>query len=81
VTSYVWGHPELFRLSGLVVAPAAADLRITLDTEEDATLLDALVAALGDRPPAWRELVALLRSRPDLVALNAAVEQKALEEG
>lgn len=81
VTSYVWGHPELFRLSGIVVAPAAADLRITLDTPEDAALLDGLVAAVGDRPPAWRELVGLLRARPDLVALNAAVQQKALEAG
>ena len=81
VTSYVWGHPELFRLSGLVVSPAAADLRITLDTLEDAALLDALVAAVGDRPPPWRELVSLLRAQPELVALNAAVEQKSLEEG
>jgi spore coat polysaccharide biosynthesis protein SpsF len=81
VTSHVWGHPESFRLSGLVVSPSAADLRITLDTEEDAALLDALVDVIGDRPPAWRELAALLRVRPDLVALNAAVQQKALEEG
>jgi len=81
VTSYVWGHPADFRVLGLVVAPAAADLRVTLDTAEDAALLDAVVAELGDRAPAWRELVALLHSRPELVALNAAVQQKALEEG
>ena len=81
VTSYVWSHPELFRVAGLVVRPEAADLRITLDTPEDAALLDAVAAAVGDRPPGWRELVALLRARADLVALNAAVVQKALEEG
>ena len=81
VTSYVWGHPADFRLLGLVVAPAAQDLRVTLDTAEDAALLDAVVAELGDRAPGWRELVALLRSRPEFVALNAAVQQKALEEG
>ncbi|GAB4080406.1 NTP transferase domain-containing protein [Modestobacter muralis] len=81
VTSYVWSHPADFRLLGLVVAPAAQDLRVTLDTAEDAALLDAVVAELGDRAPGWRELVALLRSRPELIALNAAVQQKALEEG
>ena len=30
----------------------------------------------GDGPFAWRDVVALLRARPDLVALNAHVEQK-----
>lgn len=81
VTSYVWSHPELFRLSGLVVAPEAADLRVTLDTPEDAALLDAVVAVTGDRTAGWRELVALLRSDADLAALNASVVQKSLEEG
>ncbi|TYP89852.1 cytidylyltransferase domain-containing protein [Blastococcus xanthinilyticus] len=81
VTSHVWSRPEAFALAGLVVAPAAADLRITLDTAEDAALLDALVAETGDRAPGWRELVALLRSRPELAALNASVVQKSLEEG
>jgi spore coat polysaccharide biosynthesis protein SpsF len=81
VTSYVWNHPELFRLSGIVVAPEAADLRVTLDTDQDAVLLDAVTAELGDRPPGWREVVALLRGRPDLVRLNADVVQKELLEG
>ncbi|WP_104530229.1 cytidylyltransferase domain-containing protein [Blastococcus saxobsidens] len=81
VTSYVWSRPELFRVAGLVVTPSAADLRVTLDTPEDAALLDAVAGLLGDRAPAWREVVGLLRSRGDLAALNAAVVQKALEEG
>ncbi len=81
VTSYVWSHPDRFRLTGLVVAPAADDLRITLDTPEDAALIQALVEVTGDRAPSWRELVAVLRQRPDLVALNAAVVQKTLTEG
>ncbi|WP_448641022.1 cytidylyltransferase domain-containing protein [Geodermatophilus sp. URMC 63] len=81
VTSYVWSHPDRFRLTGLVVAPAADDLRITLDTPEDAALIEALVEVVGDRAPSWRELVAVLRERPELAALNAAVVQKTLAEG
>jgi spore coat polysaccharide biosynthesis protein SpsF len=81
VTSGLYTEPGDFRLTGIVVSPAANDLRITLDTPEDAALIEAVVAELGDRPPAWRELVSLLRSRPDLVAVNAAIEQKRLEEG
>ena len=33
----------------IVVSPAANDLRITLDTPEDAALIEAIVAELGDR--------------------------------
>ena len=41
----------------------------------------AVVAELGDAPVDHRALVALLRARPDLVALNAGVVQKAVELG
>ncbi|WP_240687109.1 cytidylyltransferase domain-containing protein [Amycolatopsis suaedae] len=78
VTAGVYTRPDRYRCAGLVVAPAADDLRVTLDTEQDWRLIDGVVAELGDRPPAWREVVDLLRARPDLVALNAGVEQKAV---
>ena len=81
VTSGLYADPERWRLQGLSFEPAADDLRVTLDTAEDGAALDALVAALGDRPPAWRTVVELLRGRPDIVALNAHVQQKALEAG
>jgi len=81
VTSAVYADPAAYRLLGVCVTPPANDLRVTLDTLEDLLLLRALVAELPDAPPSWREVVALLRSRPDLVAINSAVEQKALEAG
>lgn len=81
VTSWLYREPGRARTAGLSFSPPADDLRVTLDTEEDAAALEAIVAELGDRPPSWREVVALLRSRPDIVALNADVEQKQLEEG
>jgi spore coat polysaccharide biosynthesis protein SpsF len=81
VTSYLYAGPRPFRTMGLVVQPAANDLRVTLDTAEDAATLDAIVADLGDRPPAWHEVVGLLRSRPDIVGINAEVRQKALADG
>lgn len=80
VTSALYATPGEFRTLGLVVTPAANDLRVTLDTPQDAELLAAVAEELGDRPPAWRELVSLLRDRADLRALNADVRQKALEE-
>ena len=76
VTSGIYSQPSRYSCAGVVVSPAADDLRVTLDTAEDWELLSALVAELGDRVGDWRAVVTLLRSRPDLVALNAHVEQK-----
>ncbi|PZR54428.1 spore coat protein [Xylanimonas oleitrophica] len=81
VTSYLYAGPRRFRTMGLVVDPPANDLRVTLDTAEDAETLDAVAAELGDRAPAWHEVVELLRSRPDIAGINAEVRQKALADG
>jgi len=81
VTSAVYADPATYTLLGLCVLPRANDLRVTLDTAQDLELLEALVAELPDEPPPWRDVVALLRARPDLVALNADVAQKPLEAG
>lgn len=81
VTSAVYADPTAYRLLGLSVMPPANDLRVTLDTPEDLVLLRALVAELPDAPPPWRDVVAILRGRPDLVAINSRVSQKPLEAG
>jgi len=81
VTSLLYAEPTAYRLLGLCVTPPADDLRVTLDTREDLVLLRALVAELPDRPPAWGEVVAILRARPDLVAINSGVRQKPLAAG
>ncbi|QWF80178.1 cytidylyltransferase domain-containing protein [Amycolatopsis sp. CA-230715] len=78
VTLGVYGDPDRYSCVGVVVTPPSEDLRVTVDTPEDLALLEAIVAELGDGIPGWRAVVSLLRSRPDLVALNARVEQKKL---
>lgn len=81
VTSYVYTHPEEFGLTGLVFAPRENTLRATLDTDADARVIDAVVAALGDAPPAWRDVVRWLDQHPEVAALNSEVRQKPLEAG
>ncbi|MEU8630691.1 glycosyltransferase family protein [Amycolatopsis sp. NPDC048633] len=76
VTSGIYSQPSRYSCAGVVVSPAADDLRVTLDTAEDWSLLSAVVGELGDGVGDWRAVVALLRSRPEVVALNAHVEQK-----
>ena len=78
VTSLVYTEPRRRRLLGLTVAPPADDLRVTLDTEDDWALLSEIGSAFGDRIIDWRSLVDHLRARPDLVAINADVIQRAV---
>jgi spore coat polysaccharide biosynthesis protein SpsF len=75
VTPYLYRHPALFHLASHTGTPDRSNLRWTLDTEEDWAFLTAVVAALGD-DCTTEEVVALLVRRPELVALNAHVEQK-----
>ncbi|MFP5021075.1 cytidylyltransferase domain-containing protein [Pseudonocardia phyllosphaerae] len=80
VTSGLYGDPDRFHCLGLVVAPAANDLRVTLDTAEDLAALQDLVALLDGRT-GWRAVVSTLREHPEVVARNAHVRQKSLSEG
>jgi spore coat polysaccharide biosynthesis protein SpsF len=78
VTSNIYTRPDVYNCGGVVPGDDYSDLRVTLDTEADAALLDGVVAALGDGIPRWQDVVALLRARPDLVALNSTVVQNAM---
>lgn len=80
VTSYVYGHPGDFSVLGLTLQPDRSHLRLTLDTEDDWRLMEAIVAAFGETPVPVRTLTDWLAEHPDLVALNAHVRQKALIE-
>lgn len=81
VTSYLYREPSRFRVAGLVFEPRAGHHRVTLDTVEDAAVIDAIVDEIGNRAPSWHEVIALLDRRPDIVAFNAHVEQKPLDDG
>jgi spore coat polysaccharide biosynthesis protein SpsF len=81
VTSSLYAGDRAYRTIGLVCSPPANDLRVTLDTADDLRALREVSRVLGDTPPAWRDVVATLRQRPDIVALNSAVDQKPIEAG
>lgn len=80
VTSYVYSHPHNFSVLGLTLQPDLSQLRLTLDTEDDWRLIEAIVTHFGDRPVPLRTLAGWLAERPDLMVLNAHVQQKALVE-
>lgn len=74
---YRGGDPRV-RLHSFEQARDDSDLRVTLDTPDDLLLLRTLVEEHDAARLDVSEVVALLRRRPDLAALNAHVAQKAL---
>ena len=78
VTSYIYTHADDFDVIGLTIQPDLSHLRLTLDTEDDWKLIEAVTEHFGDEPVELRALATWLASRPDLVELNAHVMQKAL---
>lgn len=81
VTSYAYTHPEEFSVFGVQSAKDYSHLRVTLDTQEDYELLQAVVAKLNGEFPTLENVVQLLTDHPELVELNAAITQKQLVEG
>lgn len=81
VTSAVYTAGNRYSLMGVVVSPPASDLRVTLDTAEDAAVIEAVVAGLQGEYPTWRLVVEYLREHPEVADLNREVRQKHLEEG
>jgi spore coat polysaccharide biosynthesis protein SpsF len=76
-TPFVWDQPERFALAN-VTWPGGRDLaashRLTLDYEEDLTLIGEVFSALhrpGQAPFSVEEIVAFLDAHPEVRALNA----------
>jgi spore coat polysaccharide biosynthesis protein SpsF len=80
VTLYMYEHPQQYRLLNIAADERyrGGEFRICVDTAEDLQLIRCIFQELY-RPPAFisgKDVVQLLRSRPDLVKINAHVEQK-----
>ena len=80
VSLYIYEHPELYRLcnkaSGL--PEWCADLRLTLDTQEDYALIRSIFEALHPSCPTFRtaEILDLLQRHPEWQAVNRHIQQK-----
>lgn len=79
VTPYLHqNRPGTVQLAHLTRPADASRYRLTVDTPEDFALAHALLANHGAGELDGEALIALLDAHPELVALNAAVEQKKL---
>lgn len=64
------------RFAHLTRAADASRFRLTVDTAEDFALIDALLSKYDAGQLSGEGLITLLEAHPELMALNAAVEQK-----
>ncbi|MGV8081453.1 MAG: cytidylyltransferase domain-containing protein [Syntrophales bacterium] len=80
VTLHICNHPELFRHVYLIASPDLhwPELGLTLDERKDYELLKKLIEHFGSPNPYFscRDIIALLRSRPEWVAINREVLRK-----
>lgn len=78
VTPFFYRNPDRFSLGVFAEEDAhGVEYRLCVDEEDDFRLVSAVLEGLyPDNPDfGWRELVAFLRARPELVAINAQVQQ------
>ena len=82
VSLHFWEHPEKYRLRNVATGfpDSAKDYRLTVDTQPDLDLISAIFAELYPANSRFTitDVLALLERRPDLVAMNADVQQKAV---
>ena len=83
VTYHIIRNPQLFRQVALFAPPDChwEGLGLTLDEREDYLLLRELIEHFGDANPYFscREVVAYLRSHPELLDINSDVRRKGYE--
>ena len=81
VTTWITDTPSGMAVVGVTNQTDNSDLRVTVDYPEDLDLVQRVALALGPEVIPYREVVGFLRSHPEVVAINAGVRQKGLEEG
>lgn len=72
VTQYVFHVPGRFTIANVANAFDASAMRWTLDTPEDLAFIRAAIGLMGGIEWSWRDLLARLEARPDIVRINAA---------
>lgn len=81
VTPRYYQNPDRFHLSGIEAEQDYSDLRWTVDTPADIALVREIYTHFEGRDDFdWRQVLALVESRPELTAINAEIRQKELKD-
>lgn len=80
VSTYIYHHPEIYRLRGLTAPPPFAhpDWRLTLDTPDDLALIREVFRTLYPKNPTFSlaDIAALFEQRPELPSMNAHIQHR-----
>lgn len=81
VTPYIYQNPDKFKIRHYKRQPNLADMRWTLDTEEDWQMIKAVYDNLYEgKIFSTVDVVEFLEANPEIANINAEIEQKKLEE-
>lgn len=75
VDEYVLHHPELFRIRDVRHPVDFSFHRWTLDTQEDAVLLENILGFFKTADFHWQEVLSLLDHHPEWLEINSSVHQ------
>ncbi len=77
VTPYIWrNHPEDFRIRHFVQETNKSSYRVTVDTAEDFGMIKILIEKFHADKKTCQEIITLLDTHPEIVAINKHIEQK-----
>lgn len=78
VTPYIWDNPKIFKIAQYKNGEDYSDLRWTLDTEEDFNLITKVYEHFKEKGNNFgmKEILELFNERPELLKINAHIEQK-----
>ncbi|MGA2030836.1 MAG: glycosyltransferase family protein [Thermoguttaceae bacterium] len=76
VTLYIYRHPEIFHIHGVVNDTDYSDHRWTVDTLEDYHLVCRIYEHFGHDRFSWRDVLAVLEANPQWRELNRHIQQK-----
>lgn len=83
VTPYIYEHPEIFELQNVLAEKEISwpDLRLTVDTKEDMELIREIYKRLYKSGKIFltKEVVDLLNNSPELIKINADIQQKPIK--
>ena len=79
VTPYLYRTPSAFRLAAVTNNTNLSAYRWTVDTPEDLEFARQAYTGLSAEFFGWREMLDLLKQRPELADVNRHIEQKKVE--
>jgi spore coat polysaccharide biosynthesis protein SpsF len=78
--AYVYDHRDEFSTASITDGIDRADMRWTVDTTEDLSLVREIYRRLGTRDFSWHDVLALVEQDADLLRINNMVRQKPAHE-